>query len=689
MAVVVPFTLASGYILQYGDTIFNSLVYNQGGILYCGAANGIVDLSLDRLDVALTVQAGFNGSSDGGSVLDDQGDGITLRRSTFDEAGYRSSFTIVDSSNVRISGNTVRRSANRSARFSGVIIQNSSGTIAANKFLDGAYLGLRIFYQNKLILSNNSFDHSGVSNPTGQSGGSDPFAILVRDSSALSSDLALTFSGVTSFTGGLPIKNLTTATATQAGTFQFKSQSGSTAAEVSAFNLVMGGTGSDRNLQGTANSDWISLNGGDDRIDAGFGFDSVLGGSGNDSLDGGSGRDTLVGGSGADRFVFDSYLSAATNIDTITDFTAAAGDRIVLDRAIFTTLNKGGKLSSSAFRAGAGLVSAAAAADRILYDTSSGALRYDADGNGSVYSAVPFATLASAPLANAPSLSASAFELVGIDPVAPTTEAKPTLSVGSKLNITVVPTAADTTSTAWNWVSAATDAVTSGSVKLDNRTGPTMSARFYGMLGSALYEAWQVFDSEARSSIASPPSGRWDRTVEQQIKAFFKGIGEKFEFDGGSTIGSGDGSDSGDGGDDDGHDDNHPLSPTAVKLIESVVARTTFAVLSSPLSGIQAGSAGLARLNAQLQATLSTISPAQAALFKGIDQQISQTVAARVLTSFQNDGSSLTFTPLQNPITLNAPAYVPVNSGPNNVTLIDQWTPEYSVNSNPATPLQV
>lgn len=305
------------------------------------------------------------------------------------------------------------------------------------------------------------------------------------------------------------------------------------------------------------------------------------------SLDGGGGRDTLVGGSGADSFVFDAYLSAATNIDTITDFNPSE-DRIVLDRAIFTTLNKGGSLSSSAFRAAAGLVSAAAAADRILYDTTSGALRYDADGSGSVNSAVQFATLASAPLASAPSLFASAIHLVGIDPVATTTEAKPTLSVGTKLNITVVPTAADTTSTAWNWVSAASDAVATDSVKLDNRSGPTVSARFYGMLGSALYEAWQVFDSEAKSSIASPSSAeRWDRVVEQQIKAFFQGIDEEFEFKGGSTIGS---------GDDEGHDDNHPLSPTAAKLIESVVARTTFAVLSSPLSGIQAGSAGLARL---------------------------------------------------------------------------------------------
>jgi Ca2+-binding RTX toxin-like protein len=719
------YALASGYILQYGDYLFNWLGYDQGGNLYYGATNTIVglsladlsfsgshagagsgtsylqavagytsagsgrlDLSLDQLDVTLTGQAGFNGSSGGGSFLYGQGDGITLRRSTFDEAGYRSAFTIVDSSNVMISGNTFRRSANRTVRSSGEIIQNSSATIAANTFLDGAYLDLRNFYQDKLILANNSFDLSGVSNPTGQFAGSDPFAILLRHSSALSSDLALTFSGVTSFTGGQPIKNLTTATATLAGTFQFKSQADPTAAGVSAFNLVVGGTASDRNLQGTASSDWISLDAGDDRIDAGFGFDSVLGGSGNDTLNGGSGRDTLVGGSGADRFRFDADLSAATNIDTITDFSAAAGDRLVLDRAIFTTLNGGGSLSGSAFRAGAGLVSAAAAADRILYDTSSGALRYDADGSGGVYSAVPFATLASAPLATAPSLSASAFQLVGADPVAPTTEAKPTFSVGSKLNITVVPTAADTTSTAWNWVSAATDAVTSGSVKLDNRTGPTMSARFYGMLGSALYEAWQVFDSEAKSSIASPAAQpRWDRAVEQQIKGFFESIGEEFEFDGGSTIGSGDDDD--DGEDDDGDDDDHPLSPTAAKLIESVVARTTFAVLSSPLSGIQAGSAGLTRLNAQLQASLSTITPAQAALFNGIDQQISQTVAARVLASFQNDGSSLTFAPLQNPITLHAPAYVPVNSGPNNVTLIDQWTPEYSVNSDPATPLQV
>jgi hypothetical protein len=295
---------------------------------------------------------------------------------------------------------------------------------------------------------------------------------------------------------------------------------------------------------------------------------------------------------------------------------------------------------------------------------------------------------------SAPSLRAAAFQRMGANPLGPTTETRPTLSVDTRLNLSVVPAAGDTTSTAWGWVSAATDAVASGSVKIDARTGPTLSARYYGMLGSALYEAWQVFDSQARSSIAPPSSSpeRWDRKVERLISSFFQRIGEEFSFDGGSTIGATDDDDRHDDGHNDAHDggnDDRPPSPIAIRLMESVVARTAFAVLSSPLSGIQAGSAGLARLSQQLQTTLSTITPAETALFNGIDQQISQTVAARVLASFQNDGSSLSDPLLTNPITRQAPAYRPVNSRPNQGRLIDQWTPEYSLNSDSTTPLQV
>jgi Ca2+-binding RTX toxin-like protein len=71
--------------------------------------------------------------------------------------------------------------------------------------------------------------------------------------------------------------------------------------------------------------------------------DEVLTGSnddtnGNDVLDGGGGNDTfysfqgadiLTGGAGADTFVFDwSYSNAIYGQDTITDFSAAEGDKI-------------------------------------------------------------------------------------------------------------------------------------------------------------------------------------------------------------------------------------------------------------------------------------------------------------------------------------------------------------------------
>jgi len=698
---------ASGYILQFGDLLFNFLGFDQAcnpyyavdntivglslsdvGFIgthfgtgfgssylqamagYSSSGSGRLDITLDRLDVALTGQAGFNGSTGGAAFFSGQGDGITLRRSSFDEAGYRSAFTIFDSSNVSIAANIFRRSSNRTIRSAGEILQNSSGRMSANTFLDGSYLDLRNFSNDKLILADNSFDMSGVSNAAALFDGSVPFAILVRDASALSSDLALTFTGVNHFINGQAIKNLTTATTSLPGSFQFSSQSGGISAGTSFFQLIVGGTGSDRSLTGSGSSDSISLEAGNDLIDAGFGFDSVHGGLGNDTLAGGGGRDTLVGGVGADSFVFDSGLSAATNIDTITDFSSAERDRLVLDRSVFTTLNPGSRLRASSFRAAAGLSDASSPKERILYDTTSGTLRYDADGSGSVYAPVAFAILS-----GAPALSASAFDLMGVKPKAPGST-KPTLSVvGSALAVEVVPQAGATTSAAWGWVSAATDAVTAGSVKLDSRTGPTMSARFYGMLGTALYEGWQVFDSEAKSSLPSASGGRWDRAVEQQIKDFFKRIGEEFEFEGGSNLGSED-------------DDDHPLSPTAAKLIESVVARTTHAVLSSSLSGIQPDSAGQVRLDQQLQATLSTITPAHAALFNGVDQLISQVVAAKVLESFRNDGSSLLEPQLTNPITSNAPAYLPVNSGPENVIAIDKWTPEYSFNSNPATPLQ-
>ncbi|MEC8033408.1 MAG: calcium-binding protein [Pseudomonadota bacterium] len=108
------------------------------------------------------------------------------------------------------------------------------------------------------------------------------------------------------------------------------------------------------------------------------GDDTLLGSRFGDLLDGGAGSDALTGGDGADRFHFGDVLDAATNVDTILDFQAGS-DVIELDDAVFAGLDLGA-LDAGAFVANAS--GAATSADqRIIYDTDSGQLFYDADGS--------------------------------------------------------------------------------------------------------------------------------------------------------------------------------------------------------------------------------------------------------------------------------------------------------------------
>ena len=113
---------------------------------------------------------------------------------------------------------------------------------------------------------------------------------------------------------------------------------------------------------------------------------TIIGNAGNNTLNGKLGLDTLTGGNGQDSFVFDTTLGA-TNIDTITSF-IVADDTIVLENAIFTALGVGALLAG-AFNTGA---AATQADDRIIYNSATKALLYDADGVGGV-AAIQFATL--------------------------------------------------------------------------------------------------------------------------------------------------------------------------------------------------------------------------------------------------------------------------------------------------------
>jgi len=150
---------------------------------------------------------------------------------------------------------------------------------------------------------------------------------------------------------------------------------------VNGINTLNGTNGADT-LRGRANNDVINGLGGNDVLN---------GGAGSDVLNGGLGQDTLTGGTGNDFFVFNTALGNA-NRDVITDFSNSNGnnDTFRLDNAngLFTRLQDG-NLNAAAFHVGRG---ATTAAQRIVYDNTTGNLFYDADGNASG-AQVLFATL--------------------------------------------------------------------------------------------------------------------------------------------------------------------------------------------------------------------------------------------------------------------------------------------------------
>jgi serralysin len=126
----------------------------------------------------------------------------------------------------------------------------------------------------------------------------------------------------------------------------------------------------------------------------------LTGGAGNDTLDGRAGKDVLIGGSGADFFDFTTTLNEITNVDTIIDFNVLE-DQIRLDNAVMEGLGALiGPLSADAFLAGPGRVSAADASDRIIFDTLTGDLYYDADGTAGSATAIKIATLGGGAIPN-------------------------------------------------------------------------------------------------------------------------------------------------------------------------------------------------------------------------------------------------------------------------------------------------
>ncbi|WP_292933663.1 calcium-binding protein [Novosphingobium sp. PASSN1] len=157
-------------------------------------------------------------------------------------------------------------------------------------------------------------------------------------------------------------------------------------------NLTLTGNG-DSTGTGNGLANVITGNGGNNMLSGGAGDDVLRGLGGNDKLSGGDGRDTLIGGAGADQFVFAVPATEAAMRDRIADFSHAEGDLIRLKQAAFAGIGHTGALTAAEFHAAAGVSQAHDASDRIIYNTATGELWYDADGTGAAAQAVQVALL--------------------------------------------------------------------------------------------------------------------------------------------------------------------------------------------------------------------------------------------------------------------------------------------------------
>lgn len=260
-----------------------------------------------------------------------------------------------------------------------VIVGGASGDVldglAGNDGLDGAE-------GSDIYVISLAADHQVAEFADSGTGGADE----VRFASTVAGTLVL-------FAGDTGIEKVAIGTGTGASAVTTGSRAINVNASAMLNGLQITGNSGANILTGTAFADTLAGQGG---------IDTLVGGNGIDLLRGGLANDVLTGGGDGDIFMFDSKLGTS-NIDTVTDFDAAA-DMIRLENTgIFLALTSTGGLAAGAFNTGS---VATEADDRIIFDTTSGALLYDADGSGGA-AGIRFAVLSSGL-----SLTAANFEVV-------------------------------------------------------------------------------------------------------------------------------------------------------------------------------------------------------------------------------------------------------------------------------------
>lgn len=139
-------------------------------------------------------------------------------------------------------------------------------------------------------------------------------------------------------------------------------------------NDTVTGLAGDDQLFGNGGHDTLQGNQGNDRLLGNDGRDRLLGGDGNDVLIGGSGGDVLTGGAGRDRFVLNVLQPVR---DAIADFNVT--EDVLQISGLPASFKRGRPLHSAHFQVGQRAIDRS---DRVIYNSTSGVLFYDADGVG-------------------------------------------------------------------------------------------------------------------------------------------------------------------------------------------------------------------------------------------------------------------------------------------------------------------
>ncbi len=370
--------------------------WNGNGNLYMSLTSFLAstpiaaDLTLD--DVTVTLKGQGQGTTNEFNPLTGSGGSAFLHSwnnngsvrildSTFDEAGFLSSFNIINfagsvaTGSVLIERNTFTRSENQTVvRPQGNILGNVAATLTGNTFQNGSYLDL--YAVSKLItLTSNTF--SSIANGFGLRINGPTVGVLP------------VLTGTNVFNGpGLALKYV------DAGDNKSISLTGTSTVNGASFTkLTAAGQGNDTLALAAGFTDWVSGDDGNDSISTGDLADVLLGGAGNDTLTGGTGNDTVRGGAGNDTI---NYTVDSDGVDSVdgggdTDtlvLTSGSGDQVLnvtFNGTSITTFEGGALTNVESVTANLG----SGTGDVLLYEFTSAAVTVNlALGTASGFSSI-------------------------------------------------------------------------------------------------------------------------------------------------------------------------------------------------------------------------------------------------------------------------------------------------------------